>query len=363
MRSLSSAVALLVLCALRATATDCPIPVRVANDMVLIPLHNSSPSCRSARDLQPDFDKLVAAAGFRPGDLTLWIDSAGQEVNAVYLPGKVLLTTAFLKDEVRGRDARVMAIAHEIAHAIQDRDKLIEWRGRPGDEGFLARSRRIEAHADAIGQELMVRAGYAADAFTSGTGDYFGCQSRQLREDSATHPTPAQRFVNNSIIAGTEANSRARAALARHAREFGEASAQAPEPPVQPFTPSARITDFNDQGQLMPGRRVVESLGLGQNRPPPSPGAAPSNIVAAGAAALWTSALNRFFVTPFSTAVDQLSSDPSFINRVFAVCGAPGAAELNENFSVMGWIKAIAANASRRAAANNAADGVPSEPL
>jgi len=362
-RSLSLAVALLALTAPHAAAQECPIPVRAVNDLVFFPLNNSSPSCRAARDLQPDFDKLVAAAGFRPGELTLWIDSAIKEVNAIYLPGKVLLTTAFLKDETRGRDARVMAIAHEIAHAVQDRDKLIEWRGRPGDAEYLTRSRKIEAHADAIGQELMVRAGYPADAFTLGTEEYFGCQSQQLREETATHPTPAQRFVNNAMVAGTEANARAHAALEVYASQFGQASAQAPDLPVQPFTPAARITDYNDQGQLLPGRRIAESLGFGLSRPPPSPDSGPANLVAGTAASLWSSALDRFFVAPFTAAVDELSSDPSFVNRVFAACGTPETAELTENFGVMDWIKAIAANASRRAAANDAVEGVRPEPL
>lgn len=331
--------------------------------MAGIPLASASPSCRAALELLPDFEKLRAAAGFEPDKLALWIDSSVQ-VNASYTPEKILLTTAFLKDASRGRDARVMAIAHEIGHAVQDRQGLIAWRNEPAfafarrvaderprpeligsgseeEKEFLVRSRRLEAQADTNGQELMVRAGYQITSFTEGTADYFGCQNPMMSSESS-HPAGAQRFVNSVVTGGAIANERARAALRRQADEFGTASAADVSVPVQPYVPRTNIDDFNDQGQLLPGRLATARRGV------PSPSEESGAV--ARRPSIISNLVNHLVVEPFAAAVDEYATQNSFAIRVFAACGTPEVAEMTRHFGVWDWIKAISADAARRRA-------------
>jgi len=363
MRAAPLAVCLLFVRAASASAEECPIPMRVAKAFAL-PLDRGSPTCRAALELVSDFEKVREAAGFAPEQLIFSIDPDQKKVNAYYGSGQVSLTSAFLKDESRGRDARVMTIAHEIGHAVQDRDKLIAWKyepkeaharriagakpppsftGSPEEEEFLARSRRLEAHADAIGHELLQRAGYAHDLFARGEADFFGCDGvERLRETSSSHPVSPQRFLNTALTSGAAATEHARDVLRRQADAFGETSAEAPlvAAAAESFVPRARLEDYDGQGRALPGRRVAERLAV--PLPPREEGA-----LGWHAAFIASSAVDFWIVEPFQSAIDRLSTQESVASQVLAACGKPETAELYEEFGVLGWTRRIAADAAR----------------
>lgn len=326
----------------------------------------STPTCRSATALLPDFARLRETAGFGPDDLRFAVDAGERKANASYLEKVVTISVPFLKDETMGLNARLMAIAHEIGHAVQDRDKLIDWRneprtafvqrarnlnpvpafeGSPEEAEFMARSRRLEAHADAIGQELLLAAGYTADVFARGEAEFFGCHGVETLEgDGRTHPVDAQRYINSNLTGGALANERARAALKNQTDFAGRPApgdAVAAAATLKPFKPNASLHDYDDDGRVLPGRRIAQILQV----PLPPPDAGP---IRRHATLIAYSTVDYWLVKPLREAVNRLSTQDGVATQVLASCGNPETLTAAEEFSVGGWTRRIAADAASR---------------
>ena len=367
MRAIPLLAALLLAAPLGAAAGNCPVPMTDGPGEPALPFDAASPACRAAVALIPDFDKLRAAAGFKAVDLSFSVDPDAVSANAYYLTKGVWIGTAYLIDPRYKRAALVATLAHEIGHAVQDRDGQVAWSNAPGEaysarggdtdseeftaspEGqeYLARSRRLEAHADSIGQELMLRAGYPADMFLRGHAQDSGCQGLEgLRDKVRSHPAPTQRFVNAAMTGGALANGRARKTALELSTSLGGGPArEAWTAPVEPspYRPAASLEDYEDRGRMKPGRRAAETLRV----PLPPRDAGP---VREHASLIAISAVDFWIAEPFKSAVNRLTDEDRVSSRVLAACGKPQAAELNEDFSAFGWAKRVAADAARRLA-------------
>jgi hypothetical protein len=354
-----------------ARAADCPVPM-VNPAGASVPLDEASPFGRDASGLVGDFEKLRHAAGFGPGTLLFGVNDSS-EVNAFYVqPGRVLVNTGFLAAPNLKRNARLMALAHEIGHAVQDRDGDMGWKnapfqafyargGREADfasspEGaeYYRRNRQFEAHADSIGQELLDRAGYGAGVFAGGSIDLAGgCQTAaSLRESPTTHPLYADRQIGQAVRQAMQASARARgasdnlsAALAAPTRSAGLVPSAGPVPASapRPYVPAAKIGDYDGNGRIQPGRLAAESLRI----PPPPPGAGPVREHATWIAG---SFVNRWVAEPFRAAVNRLTRQERFAATVLESCGNPQALAAQEDYGVFGWSKRIAAEEARSAA-------------
>ncbi|MDD5301937.1 MAG: M48 family metalloprotease [Elusimicrobia bacterium] len=343
-----------------ASAAECPIRMRADLQPRDLPFDAGSSECLLAVSLEPDFSKLRAAAGIEAGSLDFQVDYDGGEVNAYYTQGFIRVTRAYLRADLK-REARLATLAHEIGHAVQERDGLLSWMNEPINlyfkkrhgglykdrsyesseeyKEYQLRSRKREAHADAIGQELLARAGYAPDTFTLGRSSRFGCQSvDEIDEHDPTHPADAQRYVNAAMTASAVSSAKAASAAQSIAGYLGGT-----RPSADAFTPGTSIRDYDDLGRLKPGRLAASKLSV----PPPPPDAGVVRRTVQQAAA---SVVARWISEPFQAAVDGLAASErrSIARKVLASCGPLRSTE-PVDFSVFGWIKRLSEDAALRA--------------
>lgn len=358
MRAVPLAAVFLSALAASAAAGNCLVPMTSGPGEPALAFDAASPACREAASLMADFAKLRAAAGLAPAGLSFSVHPSAK-VNAYYMPGGIWFTTGDLSDAKITRETRVATIAHEIGHAVQYRDGQGAWSGEPydaylargGDPAdaefdkspeaaeYYARKRKLEAHADSIAQELLLRAGFPSDLYTRAHANYFGCEGPEgLHASASKHPAPAQRFINAAMTSGALANERARKASLALSASLGAGAPRADSP----YRPAARIEDYDSQGRIKPGRRAAESL-----RVPPPPGDA--GPVRERASLIAMSAVDFWVAEPFQRAVDGLTGSDRVSARVLTACGKPQAAGLEEDYSTFGWAKRIAADLALRA--------------
>ncbi len=353
MRALPLAVVWLL--ASTVAAENCLVPMTVGPDKPPLAFDAASPACRAASDLLVDVAKLRAAAGFAESALSFSVDPDQAGADVYYRAKGVWITVSYLNNASLGREARLTSLAHEIGHGVQDRDGQVP--DLPDSEEFAEMSperqekhhehrRRLEAHADAIGQELLLRAGFSSGLFVGGRTNRDGCRGLDgLSDHKLTHPADAQRFVNAAMASGALANDRARRISLTLSSALGGAGPGATavsELKPAPYVPTARLEDYDGRGRFKPGRLAAESL-----RVPLAPrGAGPVRKHAA----LIASAVVDFLVAePFRAAVDRVAGRDRVAAQVLAACGKPQAAEFAEDFSVLGWTRRIAADAALRA--------------
>lgn len=158
-------------------------------------LRAHDPACAGARGYRADHRRLLRAAGIGEGELPLAVYHLEFFVTpAVYLRGRraIGLKDASLRNGVP-RSEMLVAMAHEIGHAIQERR----------NERFHTR-RQLEGHADAIGMELLHRAGYPAWTGRRGFENLIGCGALQGEPSSGgSHPAYRDRWRN--AVAATAA--------------------------------------------------------------------------------------------------------------------------------------------------------------
>ena len=172
--------------------------------------------CRDILSIQGPFKNLRNRAGFSDETLILMLKQDGTD-NATFVPGQplgvVLVNTGYFGRQGRARASHLYMLAHEIGHALQwDRPEGAERRRRvetlqkkhpmvrdysllPGPDGqeWLAFSRRYEAQADGIAQQLLVEAGYPTETNRVGHENFYGCNNPSA---AVTHPAAKQRLVN-----------------------------------------------------------------------------------------------------------------------------------------------------------------------
>ncbi len=278
----------IVIAAIPASAENCPVPMHLAPTVIKIPppLNAEDPACVNAVSLVPHFQRLAAFAGFAPGQLTLSILVGSGEENARYWLNSITLDDSYLRRHPREAPVFLVTISHEIGHAVQERDGDRAWVDQETRAGrYLSASRRAEAHADAIGQRLLLLAGYPPIQ-TRAAEQRFGCNRIAATEDDPswrTHPEDRDRWANGIIAQRRVIDSlpaERRAALERLAgggaetldAAFTGALLRGGQDPALPargpvrFESPYRITDFDNNGRLMPGRLASSDLRL---RPPP----------------------------------------------------------------------------------------------
>ncbi|UPT74104.1 MAG: hypothetical protein M0D55_20175 [Elusimicrobiota bacterium] len=321
-----------------------------------------SPVCVAALALLTDVDKIRRAAGFDERSLVFLIHLEDTN-NAYYQSGKLGINSGYLTSEL-GRPARLSSIAHEAGHAVQDKMGKFAWANAPktahesragagpfeespAAAEYYARWRRLEAQADLIGQELLVRAGYDGRLFLAGKENFLGCGTDEgfgsARND--THPANAQRYVNAAIAGEVAARNRARGEAEGLAGRLGTQSSSpgpmsgAPAPPPQAYAPSVSVEELNADGRLKPGRQIARALRV----PEPPAGA---NPVREHAQLIAGSVVDFWIAEPFQNAVNRIAENRSAQARVLAFCGTTGAAQFSEEYSTTGWIRRVARDAA-----------------
>ena len=288
----------LLFSAASAAAAPCRVPAVDARDNP-VALEDTHPTCLAASAQLTRFEKLRAAAGFGPTELGYYVEVGAAEGhdNGYYWNKRVAFNDAYLKLYPSAALPFLATLAHEIGHAVQDRDGDLEWRNRARSTGHAAeaasRTRRLEAHADAIGIELLLRAGYPADAFVKGREARFTCEAiakpaTEKPGEDDTHPDHRHRWLNSLLATPRvveELTARRREELSRlngasaatleaaftGAARRDDASVAFPAvtgPRV--YKPHFKKEDFDDHGRIAPGRLASSDLRL--SLPPPDAG-------------------------------------------------------------------------------------------
>lgn len=214
-----------MLLALPARAGSCPIPDidgmrgRFGGG---IPAEED-PVCMAAISYIVPLRALEAAAGFPAGAWGLAIQRFASMENVYLAEGaRVLVVTApFLVRYPAASPATLFTLAHELGHAVQRRENPAPWDPSEPEDAQNRRSRRLEAHADALAYGLLARAGYPAGIHEKGLRELFPAAAfLDERPSTAPHPSPRVRLLNALRLA-------------------------------QGAYPSPRLEDFDDDGRLM----------------------------------------------------------------------------------------------------------------
>lgn len=349
---------------LTAAAGPCVVPTHTDDPRTgSISFDDSTVECRVASSHLTDVARLRAAAGFDATTMKYMI-VADDSSNAYYYQGGIYMHSGYLREAGMTPEARLATIAHEIGHGVQDKLGKLAWSREPraayfkragGDatvEGYaaspefkeaMARSRRIEAQADLIGQEILVRAGFDANTFTRGRAVRFGCRdaSELGTEGDTTHPVSAQRWVNTAISRGTVAADRGNKAAVNMAAMLGgdlkrlEAPSTDAGYKARPYTPAASVEDFEDSGRLKPGRQVAARFVV----PPPADDA---GFVERHATYIAGSVMDFYVAEPLKGAVDRLAARKSVAMQTLQACGTPQAERFEDSWGTSGWIARVA---------------------
>ncbi len=155
---------------------------------------------------------------------------------------------ASFRDDI---ELRRLAIAHELGHALQHYRSLSDLPAKPTNE----ESRVYEAHADALGQGILHKAGFPANTAKKGFEALINC-GKSRRTD---HPTPEARVLNQDLLAHRERKIHAALARLPDASSRGldaayDGSSGRAELPTETSavraTPTIKPSAFNSRGIL-----------------------------------------------------------------------------------------------------------------
>ena len=181
------------------------------------------PVCLTAVTYFAPLRALEAAAGFQPGAWGLAIQRFASMENVYLAEGAraLVITAPFLARYSASSAATIFTLAHEMGHAIQRREDPTPWDPSEPEDAQNRRSRRLEAHADALAFGLLARAGYPAGLHEQGLREIFPAAAFLDERPSATpHPSPRVRLHNALRLA-------------------------------KGAYPSPRLEDFDEDGRLM----------------------------------------------------------------------------------------------------------------
>lgn len=194
----STALLSLVLCVSRARAQFCPLVDLDAGRGWPPPLAYDTPECSAALAYLPHLQSLERAAGFTEGRWRLAVQRA-QDDNAYLIPkaGLLIATTEFLRRHPSADDAVLFTLAHELGHGVQEKTSPYAPDPSTPEAEQDRADRRREAHADALGRDILARAGYDALTAVRGVEAMFGCGAVVSGTPaSGPHPAARTRWIN-----------------------------------------------------------------------------------------------------------------------------------------------------------------------
>lgn len=153
--------------------------------------------CDNLRAVLSLAEKLAGAAGFAPGELPLRLRPS-PVANAGYLvkdSGEsiaVVLNLGFINDHKPESAAMHFVLAHEIGHAVQDRESFLN------DAAY--NYRQLESHADLLAAQILIKAGFNTKMGIKGKEEKFSCG--RIQNEAAptrTHPSPQDRWINDLL--------------------------------------------------------------------------------------------------------------------------------------------------------------------
>lgn len=162
-----------------------------------------SPECAMLRKMAGQFSRLAAAAGFTPDELQFNHEVVpSSDFNAFYVgeTHDVTVFRGFVACALKHEAAGPLILAHEIGHAVQDREGIREaredWKMRAASpEAAKAVSRRYESQADIIGGDLLTKAGIKVDAGLTTAAIFKDCIGYEAFLSPGSHPAPNARVV------------------------------------------------------------------------------------------------------------------------------------------------------------------------
>lgn len=157
------------------------------------------PACAAAVSYFAPLRALEAAAGFAPGSWGLAIQRFSAMENVYLAEGArvIVVTAPFLARFDAASPAAVFTLAHELGHAVQRRADPTPWDPSEPEEAQNRRSRRLEAHADALAYGLLARAGYPFGLHERGLRALFPADAfLDARPSTTPHPAPRTRLDN-----------------------------------------------------------------------------------------------------------------------------------------------------------------------
>ncbi|MBI3505007.1 MAG: M48 family metalloprotease [Proteobacteria bacterium] len=205
--------------------------------------------CLAAMKAQAVFDRLAPAAGFAKHDLSFRLmadgSSASMAVNAYYNdPMKTVYVTHGMLRQY-GADAAVLVavIAHELGHAVTDRE--MPFTSASCYAGGLPcpyDRRQFEALADMRGGQIAARAGFPAKMVAAGFETFFGSLNVRFgpeHDERYVHPSDRDRWLN--VAAYQAAINRKHESLAPG------------------FVPAIGLEAFTPSGVIVPSALVPEA--------------------------------------------------------------------------------------------------------
>ena len=179
--------------ALAASAAPCETPyVAVGNSRSRKELPADHPACGRIAALKADYQRLTRAAGLADGEIPLVItDDPTAFGGTLYRDARVIaLPRGMLERPALSREAALAILSHELGHEV-------------GQRGGSTQAQR-EGQADAIGAELLLRAGFPPSTARQGWENIssWDCErTLKPRNPKSTHPSRVDRVRNAAAAA------------------------------------------------------------------------------------------------------------------------------------------------------------------
>lgn len=231
-------------------------------------IKRGSPECAALQKMAGQFSRLADAAGFAPGQLEFNPEvDPSTHFNAFYSAGthNITVVRGFVSCSLRLKEAAPLILAHEIGHAVQDREGIreerVDWISRSASpEAKKAVSRRYESQADIIGGDLLTRVGLKVDAGLTTAAIFKDCIDFTADISLGSHPAPNARVVEALHDAALRQRELA-ARLPKSIRPFdapGDPGAVAPDHngyTLSPgrYQPRIPLEALNAQGRMTKG--------------------------------------------------------------------------------------------------------------
>lgn len=235
-----------------ATAVECAYMKEIENDFLIL---------RSAAGLAVDDLHALKQTGASEDIFRAWYNLEGKSVDYSWQAIRVL---------GKNKSQRLIVTAHEIGHALQHRDGM-PFAKPPSDDdkANLIWSRKIEAHADMLGRQIIERAGLSGELAVRGIEQTFGCGQiieTPPERKNWSHPTPQVRWLNQKVLENKRLTQADEAGSVFDGNLKRGGSENVALVPATPMKRALKVDDFDENGLLKPR---VWLDGLKVHVPPP----------------------------------------------------------------------------------------------